>query len=176
MFTGHPTCSSHGTFQQQTPSHCPAPPGSPLHEALALAVAQDAALAARALGDQAASAVDACARGRASSGGQQHRRQGAASNGSAIRCPQSCSCSTQASPSYQPDVLLSKLKPVCPSHPNPTLFHCLLPAARGLHAPPPSRSPVGWNCTNSRSCSGRPARAAMALPSPVHVCALVAEK
>lgn len=36
--------------------------------------------------------------------------------------------------------------------------------------------PVGWNCTNSRSCSGMPARAAMALPSPVQVCAEVAEK
>ena len=26
--------------------------------------------------------------------------------------------------------------------------------------------PVGWNCTNSRSCMGSPAREAMALPSP----------
>ena len=40
----------------------------------------------------------------------------------------------------------------------------------------PMHSPVGWNCTNSRSCSGSPARAAMALPSPVQVCAEVAEK
>ena len=37
-------------------------------------------------------------------------------------------------------------------------------------------TPVGWNCTNSRSCSGRPARATIALPSPVHVCADVALK
>ena len=29
--------------------------------------------------------------------------------------------------------------------------------------------PVGWNCTNSMSCSGRPARSTMALPSPVQV-------
>ena len=36
--------------------------------------------------------------------------------------------------------------------------------------------PVGWNCTNSMSCSGTPARKAMALPSPVQVCAEVAEK
>ena len=35
--------------------------------------------------------------------------------------------------------------------------------------------PVGWNWTNSRSWSGSPARVTMALPSPVHVCALVAE-
>ena len=34
---------------------------------------------------------------------------------------------------------------------------------------------VGWNCTNSRSWSGMPALAAMAPPSPVQVCAEVAE-
>lgn len=28
--------------------------------------------------------------------------------------------------------------------------------------------PVGWNCTNSRSCRGRPARATMAPPSPAY--------
>jgi hypothetical protein len=33
-----------------------------------------------------------------------------------------------------------------------------------------------WNCTNSMSCSGRPARSTMALPSPVQVWAEVAEK
>src|SRR5688572_20856231 len=27
--------------------------------------------------------------------------------------------------------------------------------------------PVGWNCTNSMSCNGRPARSAMPPPSPV---------
>ena len=27
-------------------------------------------------------------------------------------------------------------------------------------------APVGWNCTNSKSCIGRPALDAMALPSP----------
>ena len=36
--------------------------------------------------------------------------------------------------------------------------------------------PVGWNCTNSMSCSGSPARSTMALPSPVQVWAEVAEK
>ena len=36
--------------------------------------------------------------------------------------------------------------------------------------------PVGWNCTNSMSCSGSPARNTMALPSPVQVWAEVAEK
>ena len=34
--------------------------------------------------------------------------------------------------------------------------------------------PVGWNCTNSMSCNGMPARSAIALPSPVQVCAEVA--
>jgi hypothetical protein len=29
-------------------------------------------------------------------------------------------------------------------------------------------APVGWNCTNSRSCRGSPARATMAPPSPAH--------
>lgn len=32
-------------------------------------------------------------------------------------------------------------------------------------------SPVGWNCTNSKSSFCNPAREAMAVPSPVHVCA-----
>jgi hypothetical protein len=36
--------------------------------------------------------------------------------------------------------------------------------------------PVGWNCTNSMSCSGRPARSTMPPPSPVQVCAEVALK
>ena len=36
--------------------------------------------------------------------------------------------------------------------------------------------PVGWNCTNSMSWSGSPARSTMALPSPVQVWAEVAEK
>ena len=31
--------------------------------------------------------------------------------------------------------------------------------------------PVGWNCTRSRSCMGRPARLAMELPLPVQLCA-----
>ena len=33
--------------------------------------------------------------------------------------------------------------------------------------------PVGWNCMNSMSCSGMPARSAMAMPSPVLMSALV---
>ena len=41
---------------------------------------------------------------------------------------------------------------------------------------PAPYTPVGWNCTNSMSWSGSPARSAIALPSPVHVCADVHEK
>ena len=33
-------------------------------------------------------------------------------------------------------------------------------------------APVGWNCTNSKSCIGRPARDAMALPSPAVDCGI----
>ena len=35
-------------------------------------------------------------------------------------------------------------------------------------APPLPPTPVGWNWTNSMSSIGTPARAAMAVPSPVH--------
>jgi hypothetical protein len=36
-------------------------------------------------------------------------------------------------------------------------------------------TPVGWNCQNSMSSSGMPARAAMPTPSPVLMKALVEE-
>lgn len=36
--------------------------------------------------------------------------------------------------------------------------------------------PVGWNWINSISWRGRPALEAIAIPSPVHVCAPVQEK
>ena len=40
---------------------------------------------------------------------------------------------------------------------------------------PAPATPVGWNCQNSMSSSGMPARAAMPTPSPVLMKALVEE-
>ena len=44
---------------------------------------------------------------------------------------------------------------------------------RFLISTPAPKMPVGWNCSNSMSCRGRPARSTMALPSPVWVWAPV---
>src|SRR3569623_164133 len=47
------------------------------------------------------------------------------------------------------------------------------PRTPSVMSTPAPATPVGWNCQNSMSCSGRPARAAMPRPSPVLMNALV---
>src|SRR3989344_3522852 len=47
------------------------------------------------------------------------------------------------------------------------------PRAASVMSMPTPAMPVGWNCTNSMSCNGMPARSAMAMPSPVLMSALV---
>src|SRR3569832_232798 len=47
------------------------------------------------------------------------------------------------------------------------------PRTPSVISTPAPDTPVGWNCQNSMSSSGRPARAAMPMPSPVLMQALV---
>ena len=47
------------------------------------------------------------------------------------------------------------------------------PRTPSVISTPAPATPVGWNCQNSMSSSGRPARAAMPRPSPVLMNALV---
>jgi hypothetical protein len=56
----------------------------------------------------------------------------------------------------------SELRRIAPSPRQPSVSSTPAPA-----------TPVGWNCQNSMSSSGMPARAAMPRPSPVLMKALV---
>src|SRR5471030_533403 len=58
---------------------------------------------------------------------------------------------------------------------SPSLLIRIPPSPRtpSVISTPAPATPVGWNCQNSMSCSGRPARAAMPMPSPVLMKALV---
>ncbi|KAG1414509.1 hypothetical protein G6F57_023831 [Rhizopus arrhizus] len=58
---------------------------------------------------------------------------------------------------------------------SPSLFKRMPPSPRtpSVISTPAPATPVGWNCQNSMSCSGMPARAAMPRPSPVLMKALV---
>src|SRR5690606_27668788 len=58
---------------------------------------------------------------------------------------------------------------------SPSLLSRMPPSPRtpSVISTPAPATPVGWNCQNSRSCKGRPARAAMPKPSPVLMKALV---
>ncbi|MNT00109.1 hypothetical protein D3C72_1345290 [compost metagenome] len=58
---------------------------------------------------------------------------------------------------------------------SPLLLSKMAPSPRqpSVSSTPAPATPVGWNCQNSMSCSGMPARAAMPRPSPVLMNALV---
>ena len=58
---------------------------------------------------------------------------------------------------------------------SPSLLTRMAPSPRqpSVSSTPAPATPVGWNCQNSMSCSGMPARAAMPRPSPVLMKALV---
>src|SRR6478736_1821028 len=58
---------------------------------------------------------------------------------------------------------------------SPLLFNRIAPSPRqpSVSSTPAPATPVGWNCQNSMSSSGMPARAAMPRPSPVLMKAFV---
>ncbi|CFN72652.1 Uncharacterised protein [Bordetella pertussis] len=58
---------------------------------------------------------------------------------------------------------------------SPSLLSRMPPSPRtpSVISTPAPATPVGWNCQNSMSCSGMPARAAMPRPSPVLMKAFV---
>jgi hypothetical protein len=58
---------------------------------------------------------------------------------------------------------------------SPLLLRRMAPSPRqpSVSSTPAPATPVGWNCQNSMSSSGMPARAAMPRPSPVLMKALV---